>query len=104
MESPIDCSTVDLPRNDNVLAVDGALLAKLVPTTETTNVDLTRDGEICRMNQVGFGAAVGIWLSNRFGRFACKGPELVPALDSGTSVDMLPVRSDIWIEGNCMES
>jgi hypothetical protein len=55
-----DCSTVDLLRNDSVLAVDGALLAKLVPTTETTNVDLTRDGEICRMNQVDFGAAVGI--------------------------------------------
>jgi hypothetical protein len=44
---------------------------------------------------VGFGAAAVTLLSNGFGRLACKGPEL-PVLDSGTSVDMLPVGSDIW--------
>ena len=38
----------------SVLTVDGALLAKLVPTTETTNVDSTRDGEICPDEPSGF--------------------------------------------------
>jgi hypothetical protein len=72
MESPVDCPAVDLPRNCSVLAFDGALLVKLIPTTETANDDLTRNAEICLMDQVGFRAAVGIWLSNRFRRFAVR--------------------------------